>query len=372
MQSRMRWLTVVGVLGMAFLGGAVSHWMLTGRSVEAQEEAKVVRAQAVVIVDAEGNERCVLGVLPKAVGLTIKDAQGKERLTLGATSEGGTGLSLNDTAGKQRIGLGFDAEGSGLFLLDSKGVSRVDVGLAPDGSEGGLSLNGANGKSRGAIGMGKEGVGLSLRDDNGVERLGAGLGPGGGGDFVAKDADGNDIWRALGNVAQRLPGAARQPGEAENVIRAKSVVLVDDEGKERGVLGVLPDGAQLVLRDTEGRPRMALGEAVGEATAWSLILKDGEGRNRFACGAQVDGEGSGMGIWDWNGTLRFGLGAERQGCGLVLNNEEGKEIIGVGVGSGGGGGDLFLRNPGDGREVWRASRTPQNPPEEQAGQAPPG
>lgn len=173
-----------------------------------------------------------------------------------------------------------------------------------------------------------------------------------------------------GFVAQRLAGAAAHAAEAGNVIRVKSVILVDDEGKERGVLGVLDEGPQLVLKDAEGRTRMALGQAVADPTAWSLLLKDEGGHNRLACGAQVDGEGSGMGIWDWNGTLRYGLGAERRGCGLVLNNEEGAEIIGVGVGPGGGGGDLTLKHPFDGHVMWQASRTPQNPPEE-ADQLPP-
>jgi hypothetical protein len=173
-----------------------------------------------------------------------------------------------------------------------------------------------------------------------------------------------------GFVAQRMAGAAAHAAEAGDVIRVKAVVLVDDEGKERGVLGVLDEGPQLVLKDAEGRPRLVLGQVVDEGSHWSLALKDDKGHDRFACGARDDGEGSGMAISDWNGTLRFGLGAERYGCGLVLHNESGAEVVGVGVGPGNGGGDLFLRNPGDGREVWRASRTPQNPPAE-AGPLPP-
>ena len=198
-------LVIGSMMLAAFLGGAVGQWLLAGRAACAQQEApaapQAVRTQAVIIVDAEGNEQATLGWRPEGVGLTIRGPEGKEQVSLAVSPAGGAGLSLSDKEGRLRIGLGHDAEGGGLFLLDENGVSRVDVGLAPSGNEGGFALNNAEGKIRAGIGMGPQGVGVSLRDDEGNERLGMGLGEGGGGDFVARDQSGNEIWRALGAVA---------------------------------------------------------------------------------------------------------------------------------------------------------------------------
>jgi hypothetical protein len=177
-----------------------------------------------------------------------------------------------------------------------------------------------------------------------------------------------------GFVAQRLAGKSAHAAEAGDVIRTKAVVLVDDQGKERGTFSAEAEGAKLVLRDREGKERVLLGYGSAPtplAPFWGLFVRDAEGRDRYVCGADASGEGSGMGIWDWNGTVRYGLGAERQGCGFVLNNERGTEIISAGVGPGAGGGDLSLKHPADGHVVWQASRTPQNPPQG-AAEAPPG
>jgi hypothetical protein len=52
------------------------------------------------------------------------------------------------------------------------------------------------------IGAADNGTGITLKDENGQERVGIGVGPGGGGDFVAKDQFGNDVWRAVGQLPQ--------------------------------------------------------------------------------------------------------------------------------------------------------------------------
>lgn len=148
--------------------------------------------------------------------------------------------------------------------------------------------------------------------------------------------------------------AEAQPA-ALKAVRTQAVILVDAEGREIGRLGVLPEGLASVLKDEQGRERIRLGNTGGDEPYWALVFGDAEGHNRFTCGARADGKGSGMGIQDWNGTLRVGLGAAEYGCGLALHNEHGVGIIGAGVGAGGGG-DFVLKHPYDGREMWRASQ----------------
>jgi hypothetical protein len=157
-------------------------------------------------------------------------------------------------------------------------------------------------------------------------------------------------WTLAGRAvhAEAAVGAA--------AIRTQAVVLVDAEGNEQGSLAATADGAGLILKDAQGRERVNLGYSGGDEPYWSLVFTDAEGKSRFTCGARADGEGSGMGVQDWNGTLRVGLGAARYGCGLTLSNEEGKEIVGAGVGPAAGGGDFVLKHPFDGHELWRASQ----------------
>jgi hypothetical protein len=157
-----------------------------------------------------------------------------------------------------------------------------------------------------------------------------------------------------GAVTQWLLQSTTAHAAEPRVVRAEKMVLVDPEGREYAVIGMTPEGPAFVLRDAEGRSRVHLGQTGCEEPYWSLAFVDAKGHNRFTCGARVDGKGSGMGVFDWNGTLRAGLGAEEYGCGLALHNEDATEIVGIGAGPGGGG-DLALKHPFDGRVMWRAS-----------------
>jgi len=179
-------MTVVAMVCAAFAGGALVQWLDGGAVARAQEAqaGSVIEVQALRLVDADGQERGMLGVREEGVGLILRDAAGRHRVALGSMSliapeaEAYWGLEVFDAAGVGRLGWGArdDGQGSGGHVTDANGVVRIGIGAAP------------------------EGVGLNLRDEEGRERLGMGLGPGGGGDFMARDPFGNDIWRALGNV----------------------------------------------------------------------------------------------------------------------------------------------------------------------------
>ncbi len=184
------WLTMVLMVAAAFGGGFAAQLVLGGGVARAQDAAAQdavpgeLRVGRVVFVDAQGAERGMLGVDGDAVGLLLKDAQGRDRVLLGnpaMTDPGGLAywtLSFRDEEGVSRLGMGArdDGEGCGGHVKDAQGVLRVGFGAGPTG------------------------IGVNLNDENGQERLGLGIGPGGGGDFVAKDQFGNDIWRALGQV----------------------------------------------------------------------------------------------------------------------------------------------------------------------------
>jgi hypothetical protein len=144
---------------------------------------------------------------------------------------------------------------------------------------------------------------------------------------------------------------------APQVVTAQAFRLVDAAGNERGVLGIVEGKAALLLKDAEGRKRIALGDTGGDEPHWAVVMLDAEGRDRFMCGARADGDGSGLGIRDWNGILRVGLGAARGGCGLALRNESDEPRVSAGVGPGGphAGGDFALMDR-TGADIWRASQ----------------
>ena len=168
----------------AFAGGAVAQWVLTGcvtPRAQAAAETGAIRTQSVILVDAAGNERGMLGMTANGPALLLKDDQGHPRIMLGNTG-------------------GAEASWS-LELMDAKGGDRFACGVRTDDSESGMGITDANGVLRVGLGCASYGVGLSLDDAKGTERLGMGLGPGvGGGDFVMKDAQGKDLWRASQSI----------------------------------------------------------------------------------------------------------------------------------------------------------------------------
>jgi hypothetical protein len=161
-----------------------------------------LRAQTFVIVDAEGQERGTLGVAEDGgVGLALKDVEGRRRLALGSPRLADPDrmrwvLSLYDEKGVYRLLVAArdDGQGCGLGLWDGNGTARFGLGAAAAG--GGFSLRDASGTVRAGMGEGPTGVGISASDELGQARVEMGVGPDGEPSFVARDPDGNDLWRA--------------------------------------------------------------------------------------------------------------------------------------------------------------------------------
>lgn len=153
-----------------------------------------------------------------------------------------------------------------------------------------------------------------------------------------------------------MPAAAGQGVPV--LLKARAVSIVDEQGRERIRLAVGEDGPEVAIFDAQSMPRARLARLPlpGDDAYYGLEALDGESRRRFVCGAQGDGSGAGLGIYDGEGVTRVGLGAaDEVGCGLALRNADDEEVLGAGAGAHGGA-DFVLKAPGDGREIWRASR----------------
>lgn len=123
-------------------------------------------------------------------------------------------------------------------------------------------------------------------------------------------------------VEDKQRGEEARP--ASEVLRAKRLEIVDDEGKVRASLGTLENGVgELALRDASGRVR--------------AVLEVGE----------IPGEASGLRVFDTNGRARVGLFAyndPRKGAVVQVNDEKetaratlaldegGQALLGVGAG----------------------------------------
>jgi hypothetical protein len=92
-------------------------------------------------------------------------------------------------------------------------------------------------------------------------------------------------WIMAGTLALRTVGA-EGGGAAVNEVRARRIVLADDQGRERGVLQMAADGPTLVLCDAMGKVRATLSAI---ASGPGLALYDAEGKGRAALVVLADG-----------------------------------------------------------------------------------
>jgi hypothetical protein len=205
MEIRAHWAGRACIVLAAFAGGFVAQLTVGGRDTHAQEAAhKQLRVRQLVLLDDGGRKRAVLAAEPEGVGLVIKDGSGRRLVTMGAIGAAGVegaGLTVFGPEGEPRLLVGMLEQpvGWGLRAYDEAGQNRMTAGVWP-GVISGMRVYDGSGVKRAGFGFGPQGGGIALMDPAGQERLGMGMDQGGGGDFVAKDRFGNDLWRALGEV----------------------------------------------------------------------------------------------------------------------------------------------------------------------------
>lgn len=89
-------------------------------------DPRVVRAQAIELVDARGEVRLQLHLGEDGSGnLRIRDGSGKVRVKLGTTIEGSTGLLLMDQSVEPTVSLVAGRAGSSITLAGPDGKKRV-------------------------------------------------------------------------------------------------------------------------------------------------------------------------------------------------------------------------------------------------------
>ncbi len=94
------------------------------------------------------------------------------------------------------------------------------------------------------------------------------------------------------NLERELAHMKRDRVEPE--VRARSFVLVDDNGKDRAALAMTEDGPRLFLSDENGEPRVTL---------------------------SVQKDGARLSLWDENGKNRVGLSVLKNGPGVSVTKD---------------------------------------------------
>lgn len=137
----------------------------------------------------------------------------------------------------------------------------------------------------------------------------------------------NRRWKQAGLIAGGVVGVAFLMGQAAppaQVIQAQHIVITDDKGNERIVLGAAKDRASILLKNEAGKATTVL--AVSDETA-GLSVTDENGKYRLTLGKHLK-EGGGAGIWlyDEQGNLRYSTTVNRSGPSAAVYDATGKRI----------------------------------------------
>lgn len=98
-------------------------------------------------------------------------------------------------------------------------------------------------------------------------------------------------------------------------IEARTLVIADEEGRPRILIGVMEDGSPGIhLLDTEGKSRAMI--MLEPAGAPGILFNDPDGRSRMAF-SLADGENANLNLLDENGRLRLVLGSRPDGSAAI-------------------------------------------------------
>ena len=226
-ERQLRWAKVAGVVVLLLVGAGV----MMGQAVL---EQRVYRAEKLVLIDAGGSPRGVLGLTEDdSVALCLYDEREQDRARLSVSKDGVPRLVLRDKQGKLRAHLGLAEDGTPrLTLLAREGNRRISVKLlGPDGRPG-----------------------LFLSDGQGDDRAGLTLLPGDR-PFLSLTDEGQNhrTWMGPGYLQMFAEGRPRAwMGAPESGTPA--FCLRDRDGKFRAELRLDADGSPMLkLTDKDGR-----------------------------------------------------------------------------------------------------------------------
>lgn len=196
LERRLKALQAVGALGLLILG-TLAFALNRTIPATADQSANVLRVRGLIIEDAWGHERILLGApVPKVpgrkrqddvTGLIVLGENGADRIALaypvpdpqikGKISKRispSAGLVVNDPEGNERGGFGAFDDGRVVLGLDYPDNEAVSLSVIPEWGFAGLTINAETGSpsERAELGVFKDGMSLlKLADTTGMERV---------------------------------------------------------------------------------------------------------------------------------------------------------------------------------------------------------
>lgn len=139
---------------------------------QAQSQSASLSARGVVLVDASGRPRIVLGTdANNRPGIRLLDEAGKDRLVFGLDAgRGFPQVFLADEGGRRRFGaeVSFERGGAEIVLFDAAGTSRADFGFDHQLGTPRFALGDEHGRDRIYAGWTRDGTTLNVFDDSGA------------------------------------------------------------------------------------------------------------------------------------------------------------------------------------------------------------
>ena len=262
MQQQQRYTSVCALVLLLLVGlvGMTGQ----GQSGDRGNAIKEVRASRFVLVDADGNERAVLGMTPDGgARLSVRSRDGKVSTSVGVDGAGSASLAIVNAEGKAYASLKLVEQVPQLILARRPEQPRAGLTVAKDGTAR-LDLLDAHGKLRSSVQVpsGDGNSGLSVYDIHG--KLRATL------DVDRNGAPSMTLWdpRQRSRVTVETAKDGSGPGISffgpQLDYHRISLALEDDERpvlsfvdkgeKVRLALGLNQDGAPLIeQRDKDGK-----------------------------------------------------------------------------------------------------------------------
>lgn len=128
------------------------------------ENDGTIRAKRIVLTDAQGIKRVILGTGKSGPHLDLFDEGGNLRLELRADGDGPS-VGIYDGNERPCIVLTAPKDGTHVRLFDNNGKNRLSLAALKDGP--GVWLSDGNERPRLILGAGNDAAGVALADENG-------------------------------------------------------------------------------------------------------------------------------------------------------------------------------------------------------------
>lgn len=262
MQQQQRFTSVCALMLLLLVGLAVMTGQ--GQSGDRGNAIKEVHAGRFVLVDADGNERAVLGMTPDGgARLSVSDRDKTVAAWVGVDGAGSPSLAIVNSEGKAyanlklvhqlpqlilarhpgkpRVGLAVAKDGTArIDVLDANGKTRSSIQASPNDESSGLRVYDTHGKLRATLEIGCDGAPLmTLWDPKQRNRLTV---------ETAKDGSGPAISFFGPHASHHRVSLALENDD-------RPVLSFVDKGKKmRLALGLTQDGSPLIVqRDKDGK-----------------------------------------------------------------------------------------------------------------------